>query len=200
MNVLNQVRRQRGLGEGEGVAGGDNETLFSVHRLDTPTSGLLVFAKDADAAGKLQRGFQNRARDRISKEGGDNEEEKAISKFYVAVVSRKLKKKMGVLRGNLVKGRRGSWKLEEKGEDNFAQTNFVDLGSAGGSVGGRRVILMRPITGRTHQLRVTMKSLGGAIVGDERYGSGGGEEGRLLLHACGIRLDLKSMEVRPRGG
>lgn len=58
MNVLNQVRRQRGLGEGEGegVAGGDNETLFSVHRLDTPTSGLLVFAKDADAAGKLQRG------------------------------------------------------------------------------------------------------------------------------------------------
>ncbi|GMH99882.1 hypothetical protein TrVE_jg6084 [Triparma verrucosa] len=188
MNVLDLLRSQREVVD---------ETLFSVHRLDDPTSGLLCVAKDSDAAGKLQRGFQNRARD---KEG---EGDKAIKKFYVAIVSRKLKKKMGIVKGDLVKGRRGSWKLEEKGGeggyDNFSQTNFVDLGPTGGEGReGQRVVLMHPLTGRTHQLRVTMRALGAGIVGDSRYGGvcGEGEEvERLYLHACGLRLDLKSMEL-----
>jgi len=75
--------------------------LHLIHRLDTPTSGLLVIGKSSEAAGKIARGFQNRERD-----GGGREVE-FITKIYVAVTGRKPKKKMGAMRGTIKKTRLG---------------------------------------------------------------------------------------------
>ena len=49
---------------------------------------------------------------------------------------------------------------------------------------------MRPMTGLTHQLRVTLNALGAPIVGDERYGGAdaGSNSSRLMLHAAGLML------------
>ena len=51
---------------------------------------------------------------------------------------------------------------------------------------GRRLFLLRPRTGKTHQLRVAMKSLGAPILGDALYG--GRAAPRLMLHAQSLAL------------
>ena len=53
------------------------------------------------------------------------------------------------------------------------------------------MVLLKPETGRTHQLRVAMKATGSAIVGDERYGDGNAD--RLMLHMSALKLDLKAL-------
>jgi tRNA pseudouridine32 synthase/23S rRNA pseudouridine746 synthase len=157
--------------------------FFPVHRLDTPTSGLVVFAKDREAAGLLQRGFQNRQR--------DEDDGVAVKKFYVALTGKKAKK-MGKVEGGMAPARNGSWKLtktKEEGGDR-AVTRFADLGRAGeGAIG--RLCILRPLTGRTHQLRVALKAIGAPILGDKRYG--GRHADRLYLHAAGLRIDLVAL-------
>lgn len=70
--------------------------LYGVHRLDRVTSGILLLAKDTETARLLANKFRN----------------KEISKWYVGISGRKsTKKKQGWVRGQLVKGRRGSYKL-----------------------------------------------------------------------------------------
>jgi len=124
------------------------EQLFPVHRLDKMTSGLLILARNAAAASELSKLFQQRE----------------VSKFYLAISDKKPGKKQGLVRGDMVKARRGSWKLSKTCE-NPAQTQFFSY-----SIGsGLRLFLLKPHTGKTHQIRVAMKSVGAAIVGDERY-------------------------------
>jgi 23S rRNA-/tRNA-specific pseudouridylate synthase len=70
--------------------------LYGVHRLDYVTSGILLLAKDITTANLLVNKFRN----------------KEISKWYIGISGRKpTKKKQGWVRGQLVKGRRGSYKL-----------------------------------------------------------------------------------------
>ena len=70
--------------------------LYGVHRLDRVTSGILLLAKDTITARLLADKFRNRE----------------ISKWYIGISGRKsTKKKQGWVRGQLVKGRRGSYKL-----------------------------------------------------------------------------------------
>ena len=176
-SLIDILRRQRAE---EGV---ELPIFFPVHRLDTPTSGLVVFAKDREAAGLLQRGFQNRQR--------DEDDGVAVKKFYVALTGKKAKK-MGKVEGGMAPARNGSWKLtktKEEGGDR-AVTRFADLGRAGeGAIG--RLCILRPLTGRTHQLRVALKAIGAPILGDKRYG--GRHADRLYLHAAGLRIDLGAL-------
>jgi len=61
----------------------------------------------------------------------------------------------------MLKARRGAWKLA-RSKESPALTEFVST-----SLGqGLRLFLLRPYTGKTHQLRVAMKSLGAPIIGD----------------------------------
>lgn len=139
--------------------------LYPVHRLDKATSGLLLFAKHQQACRELVDLFTQRE----------------IEKFYLAIVSNKIKKKQGKIVGDMVKARNGSYKLT-KGTMNPAVTQFMSCTLKP----GYRLAVMKPKTGKTHQLRVAMKSLGAAIVGDERYA--GEVADRLYLHAFAIRF------------
>jgi len=124
------------------------DQLFPVHRLDKMTSGIVLLAKTSVAAAELSLQFQNRQ----------------VCKFYLAISDKKPRKKQGLIKGDMVKARRGSWKLL-KTQNNPAVTQFFSA-----SVGNRlRLFLLKPHTGKTHQLRVAMKSIGAAIVGDDRY-------------------------------
>lgn len=137
-----------------------DEQLWPVHRLDTPTSGLLLVARSAAAAAALSQLFA----------------ERHIAKTYLAIAAGKPKKKQGWVIGDMEKARRGNWRLSH-GKLNPARTQFSSTAIAT----GYRLYELHPQTGRTHQLRVAMKSLGVPIVGDSRYG--GEAHDYLHLHA-----------------
>lgn len=128
----------------------NGQSLFPVHRLDKMTSGLLIMAKSSKVAAQFGRLF----------------EERLINKYYIAVSDQKPKKKQGLIKGDMKKGRGGSYLLL-KTNDNPAITQFFSYSLAP----KLRLFLLKPHTGKTHQLRVAMKSLGAAILGDERYSS-----------------------------
>lgn len=161
--------------------------LYGVHRLDRVTSGILLFAKDAETASMLTRAFR---------EGN-------VTKYYVGVSNKKRsKKKQGWVKGSMVRGRRKSWYLtREKDESstNMAVTRFFTASLApfresavNGETPPLTCILFRPYTGRTHQLRVAAKSVGLPLAGDPVYtdGSGSNRKERTCLHATAIHIDL----------
>ncbi len=131
------VREKLGLNE-----------IFPVHRLDKMTSGLLLFAKNKGAAKDLSRQFA----------------EGLVEKRYLGISDRRPKKKQGWVQGDMVRSRRGSWKILRT-KNNPAKTRFVST-----SIGeGFRLYLLKPYTGKTHQLRVALKSIGAPAFGDLLY-------------------------------
>lgn len=141
------------------------EPLWPVHRLDTPTSGALLVARHHDAAAALSGLFAHRE----------------MQKYYLAISAGKPKKKQGLISGDMQKVRRGNWRLLHS-QENPAQTRFISHSLKP----GYRFYVLKPITGRTHQLRVALKSLGVPICGDERYGGEVAEH--LHLHAWKLQF------------
>jgi tRNA pseudouridine32 synthase/23S rRNA pseudouridine746 synthase len=150
-----------------------------VHRLDMATSGLLLFARGAQAQRALSRAFAQRE----------------VEKRYVAVVEGLIAADAGEITLPLVadwpnrpcqkvdaehgKAACTRWRVLER--DTAARTTRVQL---------------EPVTGRSHQLRVHMLALGHPILGDALYAPTATQQrsARLLLHACRLRL------AHPAGG
>ncbi|WP_045859581.1 TIGR01621 family pseudouridine synthase [Teredinibacter purpureus] len=145
----------------------NDQALFPCHRLDRVTSGLLLFAKGKQANSDLSQLFQN----------------KQIQKTYVALSSKKPSKKQGMIKGDMKTSRGGDWILRRTMQ-NPAITQFFSYGLGN----SKRLFVLKPHTGKTHQLRVAMKSLGTPIVGDERYG--GEKADRCYLHAQHLSFSL----------
>ncbi len=147
------------------------EVLYPVHRLDKMTSGLVVFALNKKTAQAFQVMFESHL----------------VQKFYLAVSDKKPKKKQGWVMGDMLPARRGSWKLS-KTKDNPAKTQFISQSIQP----GLRLYLVKPITGKTHQIRVALKSVGAPILGDMRYSDS--NEAKLAdrgyLHAFAIQFTL----------
>ncbi len=155
---------------------GITEELFPLHRLDKVTSGLIIFAKTKEVAATFGKLF----------------EEHKIEKFYLALSDKKPKKKQGTITGDMDRSRRATWKLL-KTKENPAVTQFVSYGLGDGI----RLFLLRPLTGKTHQLRVALKSLGSPIIGDPLYHSKEHSidtPDRTYLHAAVLRFNYKEEE------
>lgn len=125
-----------------------NCKLYSVHRLDKMTSGLLLLAKSSAVAAELASLFSDHQ----------------IQKYYLAICDNKPKKKQGMIKGGMQKSRRSMWKLTKQ-TDNLAVTQFFSYSLNN----GLRLFVLKPKTGKTHQIRVALKSLGSAICGDPLY-------------------------------
>jgi len=147
--------------------------LFPVHRLDKMTSGLVILAKDSETAAQFGKLFEKRE----------------VEKYYLAISMRKPKKKMGWIKGDMTSARRGDYKLLSTME-NPAITQFVSCALRT----HERFFLIKPHTGKTHQIRVALKSLGSPIAGDERYAQSdeARKEERGYLHAYALRFTLKN--------
>jgi len=124
------------------------DKLYLVHRLDKMTSGLLLLALNQKAASDLSALFAQRL----------------VDKSYLALSDKKPSKKQGLIKGDMVTTRGGSWRLSQS-KSNPAITRFYST-SCGQ---GKRLFLLNPLTGKTHQLRVALKSIGSPIIGDHRY-------------------------------
>lgn len=146
--------------------------LFPVHRLDRITSGLILLARSSEAARMLGEAFADGR----------------VEKYYLALSDRTPGRKQGLVKGAMCKGRSGSWRLGEAGGP-LALTQFFSygLGCLPGIERAVRLFVLRPRTGRTHQLRVALKSLGSPILGDARYAGAAADRG--YLHAWQLRFD-----------
>ncbi len=142
--------------------------LWMVHRLDKVTSGVLLFAKNAEAAAQFTTLFS----------------EQRIQKTYIALSQSKPKRKQGRIKGDMVSARNGSYKLL-KTVTNPAVTDFFSLSVEPGI----RLFICRPKTGKTHQIRVALKSEGSSILGDQRYGE---LSDRTYLHAWRIDFNYQN--------
>ena len=136
--------------------------VWLVHRLDKVTSGLLILALNETAAAELSGLFAQHK----------------IQKTYLALSACKPKKKQGMIIGDMEKARRGAWKLV-KTKTNPAMTRFYSVSCEP----NLRLFILMPQTGKTHQLRVAMKSLGSPILGDELYAGNTMKTDRTYLHA-----------------
>ncbi|MGX1113157.1 tRNA pseudouridine32 synthase/23S rRNA pseudouridine746 synthase [Pseudoalteromonas sp. MBR-15] len=142
-----------------------NEKLFPVHRLDKVTSGLIILARNKQAAAEFTSLFTAHQ----------------VNKFYLAVSDEKPKKKQGWIKGDMQKSRRGAFKLL-KSQENPAITRFYSKSIRP----GLRAYLLKPFSGKTHQLRVAMKSIGAPILGDVTYA--GNPDERTNLHAYALQF------------
>lgn len=122
-----------------------------VHRLDKETSGLMIIAKNDEVHANLSKQFESRV----------------IHKTYRAIVWGKIDLS-GIVRGYIARDRKNRivFSLQNKGRDSetsFKRLNFFDPLS---------YVELYPKTGRTHQIRVHMKSISNPIICDENYGGG----------------------------
>ena len=81
-----------------------------------------------------------------------------------------------------------------------AITRTAGLGAAAAGDAARKLLVARPVTGKTHQIRVAAKSLGAPLLGDDLYG--GAPADRLYLHAAALAIDDAGLDVStpPRTG
>ncbi len=153
------------------------EQLYSVHRLDKVTSGLIILAKTSKVANHFSEMFTN----------------KEIQKYYLAISLRKPKKKQGWVKADMGNSRRGTYKLLQT-KLNPAITQFKSTILRA----GERLFIIKPHTGKTHQIRVALKSIGAPIAGDIRYANAeeAKKEQRTYLHAYALFFHYKDKEYK----
>ena len=150
--------------------------LWPVHRLDKATSGLVIFAKNAAAAATFGQLFSQHQ----------------VEKHYLAIALGKPKKKQGWVKGGMEKGRNGSWLLT-RDTQNLASTYFTSTAIETEQKMAKRLYLIQPKSGKTHQIRVALKSLGCPILGDQRYK--GKEAQRCYLHAFSLQFNWQDQRL-----
>lgn len=122
----------------------EHKNIWLVHRIDTPTSGVVIFARTQTAAAKLSQMFR------------DGE----IEKTYLARVTPPIAERTVI----------------DTRIDGKAALTEVEPGDP---------VIVRIGTGRTHQIRVHLASIGHPVDGDRSYG--GAPAPRLMLHAWKLR-------------
>jgi tRNA pseudouridine32 synthase / 23S rRNA pseudouridine746 synthase len=168
MGVFESIKQQAMQ---EGIS-----TLFPVHRLDKVTSGLMLVATHEEANRELCAAFNHRH----------------VEKYYLAISHKTPSKKQGSVIGDMEASRRGTWKLMTS-KKNPAVTQFFSCSIAP----HQRLFIVKPRTGKTHQIRVAMKSLGSAIAGDPLYSAQDASEfDRCYLHAYAIAFSLFGKNYR----
>lgn len=153
--------------------------LELVHRLDRDTSGLILIAKRAPVLRELHR--QLRGKD--------------MDKRYIALVAGKWPAATRVVEVPLQKNtlQSGERIVRASLEGKSALTGFSILERLGSAT----LLEARPVTGRTHQIRVHARHAGHPLLGDDKYSSAQSEAltrelglKRLFLHAASLRFTL----------
>lgn len=162
----------------------DKERPGIVHRLDKETSGLLLVALNKKSLEYLKKQFQARK----------------VKKTYKALVYGRLEPKEGIIEAPIGRDPKDKSKMAVVSEDSgrAAETSYkvLDFFSLGKEI--YSLVDVMPKTGRTHQIRVHLSSIGHPIVGDKIYGPRKPKVllGRQFLHATKLELTIPSGEKK----
>ena len=142
-----------------------NVFLGTIHRIDRPTSGIVIFAKTSKALSRMNEKFR----------------QNKISKTYWAIVKNRLPKKNDLLEHYLLKNQKKNKSFlstEEKGKFSVLEYNFLN------NLNNYFLYEIFPKTGRHHQIRVQLSNMGSPIKGDLKYGAKrSNPNGGINLHA-----------------
>ena len=148
-----------------------NSKPYSVHRLDKDTSGVFIIAKKRESAQLLTSLFRLRK----------------VHKTYLAICHGELQKNSGEWNNHLIRYD-GDKKIVEKAKTIF---KVIDKNSEAS------LVELRPITGRKHQLRKQLYSLGQPIFGDTKYKLSNSNKGinkNLMLHSYQIKFMINDIK------
>lgn len=142
-----------------------NVYLGTIHRIDRPTTGVIIYAKTSKALSRMNEKFRN------------NE----ISKTYWAIVKNKLPKQSDILENYLSKNNKKNKSFVTKGKDGkYSKLNYNIIKS----LDNYYQYEIKPETGRHHQIRVQLSNIGSPIKGDLKYGAKrSNKDGSICLHA-----------------
>jgi 23S rRNA pseudouridine1911/1915/1917 synthase len=169
--------------------------IFVVHRIDRETSGVVLFAKTAEAHALLNTAFEQRQ----------------VEKRYRAIVAGSPNTDEGSIDLPIIENEYGVRKMKvDKRKGKEARTEYTVIER----FSGYALIEARPYTGRTHQIRIHLKEVGLPILADSLYGNGNsfclstikrsyrGKEKeqpllkRTALHAFNLAFDHPSTRAR----
>jgi len=175
------------------LAGADGERPRLVHRLDRDTSGVIVVARTRGIAAKLAAAFRSRA----------------VEKVYWAVVTGRPVPVEGRIDAPLTRrdpsqaGARGERIAVAEADDDDATHAITDYRTLDHAARKLAWLELRPLTGRTHQLRVHCATLGAPILGDATYGEWRETGNSALLEGFAEQLHLHARHLtlpHPAGG
>ena len=161
--------------------------LGLVHRLDRPTGGVMVFAKNQQAAAHLSKQVQ----------------ERVIGKYYYAVSKNVPEEKEGVLENYLLTDKKTNYTQVVDDKTDGAKHAKLEY-KVRGSEEGKTLFDIKLHTGRQHQIRVQMANVGCPLVGDSKYGNANERE---QIALCSYKLEFEhptkkcpmKFEIQPIG-
>ncbi|MCW3090753.1 MAG: pseudouridine synthase [Ferruginibacter sp.] len=127
-------------------------SIFTIHRLDRETSGIIIFAKDEATHKYFSKQF----------------EERTVEKFYVGLVHGSMPENRGSMDGAIMEHPvfKGQMVINQKGKPSLTDYEVLE------ELGKYSLVKFQIHTGRTHQIRVHCKNIGHPIVCDPLYGDG----------------------------
>lgn len=176
LTVADYVRSQFDPDELANNAG--NNRLGIVHRLDRTTSGVMICARNLATASYLSRQFA----------------ERKVKKVYLALVSCLPRHQAARINLPIRRSRQAPAIFVVNGSGKVAITDYTVQKEY---PDGRAFLKLRPLTGRTHQLRVHLAYLGCPIVGDAVYGHAHYGD-RLMLHAYQLEISIPGQDGAKR--
>ena len=148
--------------------------IFTVHRLDRNTSGVIVFAKDEETHKFLSQAF----------------EERSVQKFYLGIVTGILSEKKGTIDQPIAENstKRGVMIIHKRGKASVTDYEVLE------EFGKYSFVRFQIHTGRTHQIRVHMQHLGHPLICDELYGN----PSPILISSIKRKFKLSKNELEER--
>jgi 23S rRNA pseudouridine1911/1915/1917 synthase len=146
--------------------------LGTVHRIDRPVSGIVIFARTSKSLERMNKMFQD----------------KGVQKTYLAVVKNKPPKEHDHLTHYLVKNEQQNKSYasaEPRGKALKCELEYKIIASSD----NYHLLEINPLTGRHHQIRCQLAAIGSPIKGDLKYGfNRSNEDGSIHLHAYAVRF------------